>query len=72
MKNQLTIDTKVMKEYGVMTAVVLAVINQSYEPLSVTETANMIGVSYPTAQKCLQVLVNSNLIKTDGKTFRKL
>ena len=72
MKNQLTVETKVVKKYGVTAAVVLAVINHSYEPMTTTEMANAIGVSYPTAQKNLQILAASKLVKSDGKAFSKI
>ena len=72
MKSELVIKTKVLKEHGIMAAAVLAVINQSDEPLSTTEMAEMLNVSYPTAQKNLRLLHDAKLIATDGRVYSKI
>lgn len=72
MKKELTINMSVVKEHGAVAAVVLAVIDNAYEPLSTTQVADAVGVTYPTAQKNLKILVGEGLIKEDGKAFRKI
>jgi predicted transcriptional regulator len=72
MKNQLTIDTKVMKEYGVTAAVVLAIVNISDGDVAPTEIAKEVGITYPTAQKNLRMLADFNMIKANGNAFSKI
>lgn len=72
MKRLLTVDMRVVIEHGAVAAVVLAVIDNAYEPLSTTQVADAVGVTYPTAQKNLKILVGEGLIKEVGKAFRKI
>lgn len=72
MKRLLTVDMRVVIEHGAVAAVVLAVIDNAYEPLSTTQVADAVGVTYPTAQKNLKILAGEGLIKEVGKAFRKI
>ena len=67
MKKELIINMSVVKEHGAVAAVVLAVIDNAYEPLSTTQVADAVGVTYPTAQKNLKILVGEGLIKEVGR-----
>ena len=69
---EIKVKVRIIKEYGANAAVVLGVINQSEEPLTNTDVATKLGLSFPTAQKCLQTLHEHNLIKQDGKKYIKL
>lgn len=72
MKKEILVNTRIVKEYGCTAAVVLAVVNSAVEPLSNTEVAQMVGISFPTAQRCLQILAENNHIKTAGKLYTKI
>ena len=73
MKRELTIDMRVVKNHGANAAVVLAVINNSDGDMTITEVAGAVGITYPTAHKCLDLLVNEKAIATvDKSTYRKL
>lgn len=72
MKRELTVDMRIVKENGANTAVVLAVIKDSYEPMTISDVSRAVGITYPTAHKCLDILASGNLIKQDGKAYRKL
>ena len=72
MKRELTVDMRVVKDYGANAAVVLAVIKDSYEPMTISDVSRAVGITYPTAHKCLDILASGNLIKQDGKAYRKL
>ena len=72
MKKELTINMDVVRKHGANTAVVLAVIKNSYEPMTITEVSNAVGISFPTAHKCLDKLASENLIKAFEKVYSKL
>ena len=72
MKQELSVNMRVVKDHGANAAVVLAVIKDAYGLMSVTQVANAVGITYPTAHKCLDMLAGENLIKQDGKAYRKL
>jgi predicted transcriptional regulator len=72
MKRELTVDMRIVKENGANTAVVLAVIQNSYEVMSITQVANAVGITFPTAHKCLDLLVDKKLIAAEGKSYRKI
>jgi len=73
MKQELTIDMRVVKNHGANAAVVLAVINNGYCNMTITEVANQVGITYPTAHKCLDLLVAEKYIKAvDKSTYCKL
>ena len=69
---ELKIDLEVVKKYGTNAAVVLSVVNNSKEAVSNTSVANILGISFPTAQKTLQTLVDVGLIKACGKLCSKI
>ena len=72
MKRELTIDMRVVKNHGSNAAIVLAVINNAYGDMTITEVANAVGITYPTAHKCLDMLVAEKYIKAvDKSTYRK-
>ena len=72
MKKELIINMEVVRKHGANTAVVLAVIKNSYEPMTITEVSNAVGISFPTAHKCLDKLAGENLIKAFEKVYSKL
>lgn len=63
MKNELTVSMSIVKEHGANCAIVLGVINASSEPMTNSDVANAVGISFPTAQKCLKTLADNNLIR---------
>lgn len=71
MKN-VTVDLRTVKEIGANAAVVLAVVNNSEVKLSNTEVAGIVGISFPTAQKILQSLVEDGKIQMAGKFYCKI
>ena len=72
MKRELTIDMRVVKNHGANSAIVLAVINNAYGDMTITEVANAVGITYTTAHKCLDMLVAEKYIKAvDKSTYRK-
>ena len=72
MKQELSVNMRVVKDHGANAAVVLAVIKDSYGLMSVTQVANAVGITYPTAHKCLDILAGKNLIKAKDKLYGKL
>ena len=72
MKNEISIKMSVVKELGAIAAVALGVINSSVEPLSNTEVSNIMGISFPTAQKSCKALLDCGYIKGDGKGYSKI
>ena len=72
MKRELTVDMRVVKDHGANAAVVLAVIKDSYEPMTITDVSKAVGITYPTAHKCLDILADDSFIKRDGKAYRKI
>ena len=72
MKRELTVDMRVVKDYGANYAIVLAVIKDAYGLMSVTQVANAVGITYPTAHKCLDILAGNNLIKAKDKLYGKI
>ena len=71
MKAKIEIETRVVKEHGCVHAVVLGMINNAVEPLSTKDVSNMVGISFPTAQKVLKELVDASLIKVSGEYDKK-
>lgn len=71
MKANIEISTRVVKEHGCVHAVVLGLINSAVEPLSTKEIACNVGISFPTAGKVLNALVDANLIKVIGEYDKK-
>lgn len=71
MKQKIEVETAMVREYGANIAVALAMVCASYEPLTNTELANMMNVSFPTAQKCLNKLAELRRIKYDGKVYKR-
>lgn len=67
----LEVDMSVVKEYGAIAGIVLAVVNNSYEPVSNTDVAHQVGCTFPTAKKTLELLVDKSYIKQDGKLYTK-
>ena len=72
MKRELTVDMRVVKDHGANAAVVLAVIKDAYGLMSVTQVANAVGITYPTAHKCLDILAGENLFKAKVKLYVKI
>lgn len=72
MKNELTVSMSIVKEHGANCAIVLGVINASSEPMTNSEVANTVGISFPTAQKCLKTLADNNLIRLKLGKYVKL
>jgi predicted transcriptional regulator len=72
MKRELTVDMRVVKDHGANAAVVLAVIKDSYEPMTITDVSKAVGITYPTAHKCLDILADNSFIMRDGKVYRKI
>jgi hypothetical protein len=71
MKAKIEISTRVVKEHGCVPAVVLGMINSAVEPLSTKDVAYMVGISFPTAAKALNMLVAANEIKVIGEFDKK-
>lgn len=71
MKAKIEVSTQVVKEHGCVPAVVLGLINSAVEPLSTTDVANMVGISFPTAAKALNALVEAKEIKVTGEYDKK-
>ena len=71
MKAKIEIDTRVVKEHGCVYAVVLGIINTAVEPLSTKDIAYMVGISFPTAAKALNILVEAKEIKVTGEYDKK-
>ena len=72
MKSELKIDMSVVKNHGANSAVVLAVINNADGTMSITDVANEVAITYPTAHKCLDLLVSKKYIQAVGKSmYRK-
>lgn len=69
---KITIDLEEVKEHGTSAAIVLAVVNKSEKVLSNTDVSNIVGISFPTAQKSLAYLEAKGLIKACGKKYQKL
>jgi predicted transcriptional regulator len=73
MKRELTIDMRVVKNHGANAAIVLAVVNNAYGAMTITEVAGAVGITYPTAHKCLDLLVREKAIQAvDKSTYCKL
>lgn len=72
MKSELRIDMTVVKNYGANVAIVLSVVQNANGIMSITDVANDIGISYPTAHKCLDLLVENKMIGKAGKLYRKI
>lgn len=72
MKRELPVDMRVVKYHGANVAVVLAVIKDSYEPMTISDVSRAVGITYPTAHKCLDILEYNSFIKCEGKAYRKL
>jgi predicted transcriptional regulator len=72
MKRELKVDMNVVKTHGANAGVVLAVVKNANGVVSITEVANAVGITFPTAHKCLDLLAENNLIGTTGKAYRKL
>lgn len=66
MKANFEVNAKVVRELGCVPAVVLGVINQAAEPLSVAEVSHVIGLTFPTVAKALGKLAEANLVKQSG------
>jgi hypothetical protein len=71
MKKMLEVDMSVVNEYGAIAGIVLAVVNNSYEPVSNTDVANQVGCTFPTAKKTLELLVEKSYIKQKDKRYFK-
>ena len=71
MKAKIEISTRVVKEHGCVPAVVLGMINSAVEPLSTKDIAFMVGISFPTAAKALNMLVEAKEIKVMGEFDKK-
>ena len=71
MKAKIEVSTRVVKEHGCVPAVVLGLINSAVEPLSVKEIAYQVGISFPTAAKALNTLVEAKQIKVSGSFDKK-
>lgn len=71
MKKMLEVDMSVVKEYGAIAGIVLAVVNNSYEPVSSTDVAHQVGCTFPTAKKTLEQLVEKSYIKQKDKRYFK-
>lgn len=71
MKAKIEVSTRVVKEHGCVPAVVLGMINSAVEPLSTKDIAYMVGISFPTAAKALNMLVAANEIKVIGEFDKK-
>ena len=72
MKQELAVDMNVVKTHGANAAVTLAVINNAYGAMTITEVAGAVGITYPTAHKCLDLLVEEKYIKAvDKSTYCK-
>ena len=69
---KIEIDLNVCKELGANASVCLAVVNNNKGPLSNTDVAKVVGISFPTAQKILQTLTEKGLIQFNGKRYYKL
>ena len=50
---------------------VLGIINSAVEPLSTKDVAYMVGISFPTAAKALNILVEAKEIKVTGEYDKK-
>ena len=72
MKQELTVDMEVVKTHGANVAVVLAVVKNANGILTITEVSNTVGITYPTAHKCLDLLVEKKMIGTTGKSYCKI
>jgi DNA-binding IclR family transcriptional regulator len=73
MKRELTIDMRVVKNHGANAAIVLAVVNNAYGAMTITEVAGAVGITYPTAHKCLDMLVAEKYIEAvDQSSYRKI
>ena len=72
MKAKLEVSFSVVRQHGATTAVVLALVQNNVTPVSVTDIAKMMDISYPTAQKCLKALHQNSLVTFDGKMYHKI
>ena len=71
MKKMLQVDMSVVREFGAIAGIILAVVNDSCEPVSNTDVAHQVGCTFPTAKKTLELLVDKSYIKQDGKLYTK-
>ena len=70
--SELTIDMRVVKDLGANSAIVLAVINNADGKMTISEVAGAVGITYPTAHKCLDLLFSEKYIQAvDKSTYRK-
>ena len=73
MKRELTVDMNVVKTHGANAGVVLAVVKNANGVVSITEVANAVGITFPTAHKFLDMLVAENYIEAvDQSSYRKI
>jgi hypothetical protein len=72
MKRELKVDMNVVKTHGANAGVVLAVVKNANGVVSITEVANAVGITFPTAHKCLDLLADKKLIGTTGKAYCKI
>ena len=72
MKRELTVDMRVVKDYGANYAIVLAIIKDSYKPMTITEVSNAAGITFPTAHKCLDMLADNQFIHRVDKVYSKI
>ena len=72
MKAKIEVETSKIKEFGPTVAVALAIVQASVEPMTNTELAHQMGISFPTAQKALKILEESGHVKEVGKAYRKI
>ena len=71
MKKMLQVDMSVVREFGAIAGIILAVVNDSCEPVSNTDVAHQVGCTFPTAKKTLELLVDKSYIKQEGKLYTK-
>ena len=69
---KIEIDLNVCKELGANVAVCLAVVNNNKGQLSNTNSAKIVGISFPTAQKILHELAEKGLIQSCAKMYSKI
>lgn len=71
-KNNVVVDLNIVRVQGVQAGVALAIVKETREPMTNTQLAKTMGITFPTAQKILAQLAQAGLIKADGKKYVKI
>lgn len=72
MKETIEINMDLVRKLGANAAVALAIVEKIGEKVSNSQVQREMGVSFPTAQKTLELLHLNGAIRKDGKLYCKI